>query len=237
MKRTATILILVLATVASAGPKSSLLKSGKKAPAPVVNDRGEEIIPTTEATVANTSLVAVRKPEPRKFKLHDLVTVIVREESTSKSEASTEMDKETKLNAEIAEWIKFHINSSDIKLRPDEGLAAAPPKIDVGMSRETGNEGASETKDSFLTKITTEIIDIKPNGNLVLEAVSKVEHNEEKLTLTLTGIVAPSSISAKNTVESSAVARLTVSKKTEGAVRDGQKRGWLVKLLDIISPF
>lgn len=230
-------LVVMMAALIVAGEKSSLLKSGKTAPPPVVNERGEEVIPTTAATVANTSLIAVKKPEPRKFQLHDHVTILVREESTSKTTADASNDKAVKLAADLKEWLKFHQEGTTTRIVADEGIAAINPKVDVSASRTMDNEGEANTKDSFLTRITAEIIDVKPNGNLVVEAMTHVEHNDEKITLTLTGTISPEKVSATNTVESSSVARLTVTKKTTGVVRDGQKRGWLVRLMDAISPF
>lgn len=233
----AMILVLAIAASVTAGAKSSLLKSGKTAPPPVINDRGEEIISTEVATVANTSLVAVKKPEPRKFSLHDHITIIVREESSSKTKADSEQSKELTVTAKIKEWMKFRRKGGNVSIMPDEGIAATTPGVNVKMKRESEGEGEATTKDSFLTKITTEIIDIKPNGNLVVEAITHVEHNDEKITLTLTGVVAPKNVSVSDTVESSSVARLTVTKKTEGIARDGQKRGWLHRLFDAITPF
>ena len=230
------ILVVMVAVPAAAGEKSSLFKTGKTAPAPVVNERGEEVQTTEANTVANTSLIAVKKAEPRKFKVHDIITVVVREESTSKTTADASQDKSVKLSADLKEWIKFHQNGT-MRIIPDAGIAANNPKIDVSAGRNVENEGEANTKDSFLTKIAATVIDVKPNGNLVIEAMSHVEHNEENITLTLTGTVSPTSVTSDNTVASSNVAHLTVTKKTEGVVRDGQKRGWLLKLLDMVSPF
>lgn len=236
--RTVTVMLLILAVAggALAGPKSSLLKSGRTVPAPVVNEKGEEIQMTTEATIRNTSLIAVEKPKPKTFNLHDHITIVVREESTTKSEADGSNDKEFKVGADLKEWLKFY-HDGTLRIMPDEGIAATNPKVDVSMNREYSGEGEAATKDSFLTKITAEVIDIKPNGNLVLEAKRQVEHNDEKILLALTGTVAPANVSATNTVDSASVANLTVSKHTEGIARDGQKRGWLVRILEAINPF
>lgn len=237
MRNTLAIGVLVaMATAVWAGGGSSLLKSGRTAPPPLVNEQGEEIIASGEATIANTSLIAVRKPEPRKFALHDIVTIIVREESTSKSEADASAKKEFKLGADLKEWMKFHENGT-LRIMPDEGIAATNPKIDVSMDREYSGEGDAERKDSFLTKIAAEVIDVKPNGNLVLEAKRYIESDDEKITMALTGMVQPEDISVTNTVNSTNVANLTVSKQTQGIARDGQKRGWLIRLLEAVNPF
>jgi flagellar L-ring protein precursor FlgH len=224
---------LLAATAAVAGDASSLLKSGKTATPPVVNDKGEEVVASSEPTVANTSLIAVEKPKIRQFKLHDIVTIVVREESTSKSNADAKTDKSLKLNADLKNWLKFH-NGSII---PDEGIDTLNPKIDVSMDRTYEGKGDANRKDSFLTKIAAEVIDVKPNGTLVLEAKRFVKTDDEEITLTLTGNVRPADVNIDNSVNSTSVAELTVSKTTRGIARDGQKRGWLARLLDAINPF
>ncbi len=98
-------------------------------------------------------------------------------------------------------------------------------------------EGDVERKDSFLTKIAATIVDVKPNGNLVLEAKRYIQTDEEKISMTLTGTVRPADVAVDNSVSSSNVADLAVTKTTKGIARDGQKRGWLVRLFQAISPF
>src|SRR5262245_13121198 len=50
-----------------------------------------------QAKIMNVSFFAVPEPGPRVLKKHDLVTIIVREESESKSEATTDLKKDAAL--------------------------------------------------------------------------------------------------------------------------------------------
>jgi len=237
MRATGVVLLVALAaTGAVAGEKSSLLKSGKTVPPPLVNAKGEEVRGSAVPAVATTSLIAVEEPEARTFDIHDIITIIVREESSSKSETDASSEKKFTMNADLKEWLKFHDNGT-LRIMPDEGIAATNPKIDVTLGRKYEGEGDASTKDSFLTKIAAEVIDVKPNGNLVLEARRHIEHNDEKISMTLTGVVRPGDVSVTNTVNSTSVANLAVSKQTQGIARDGQKRGWLIRLLEAVNPF
>ena len=219
-----------------AGDGSSLLKLGKTAPAPLVNEKGEEVPNPAAAsppTVATTSPIAVEKPKVRKFAVHDIVTVIVREESSSKAQATAKTEKSLEANADLKEWLKFHNG----RIIPDTGIAELNPKVDVSMDRAYEGKGNTERKDSFLTKIAAAVIDVKPNGNIVVEAKRFVKNDDEEITLTLTGTIRPQDVAIDNTVNSTSVADLVVSKSTKGIARDGQKRGWLARLLDLINPF
>ena len=145
------------------------------------------------------------------------------------------------MTAELKEWIQLQRMGRDdgrrLKLRPDAGIAATTPSIDVSAKGEFAGEGDVERKDSFLTKIAAKVVDVKPNGNLVLEAKRYIQTDDEKISMTLTGMVRPADVAVDNTVSSTNVADLAVTKTTSGIARDGQKRGWLVRLLHAISPF
>jgi len=239
--RMATAMTVVLLMAGTTLEGSSLFKDGKTAPEVVVNEKGEEVTSRGTPTVSSASLISVKKPKTKKFKVHDIITIIVREESRSKSEADASTSKEASLTAELKEWIQLkHMgrdDARDLKLIPDAGIAATTPSIDVSAKGEFEGEGDVERKDSFLTKIAATVVDVKPNGNLVLEAKRFIQTDDEKISMSLTGTVRPADVAVDNSVSSTNVADLAVTKTTSGVARDGQKRGWLVRLLQAISPF
>ncbi|NLX59648.1 MAG: flagellar basal body L-ring protein FlgH [Phycisphaerae bacterium] len=234
------VLAVVLAVLAtSAAQSESLLKEGKTAPASVVDEKGQEVAVRSSPTVSTVSLIAVGKPETRKFNIHDILTIIVREESTSKTSADSSAEKKASINTELKDWIQFKVegDGKSRKLLTDPGIAARTPSIDASGQTKYEGEGEVNRKDSFLTKISATVIDVKPNGTLVIEARRFIQMDDEKITMTLTGMVRPDDISIINTVNSTSVADLVVTKKTEGVARNAAKQGWLIRLVQAINPF
>ena len=225
--------IVALLTIVAVVRAESLFSQGRTAPQPVINERGEEIVVSTGATLRTVSLISVEEPKPRKFNVHDLVTVIIREESSSKSENESELAKSAALKANIKQWMLY----KEKRLIPDEGIAGSTPSIDISGNAKIEGTGEVVRKDSFIARISAEIIDVKPNGVLVIEARNYVQMDQEKITMTLTGMVRPADVKADNTITSSNIANLAVTKKTEGIARDGARHGWLVKFLRAVSPF
>jgi flagellar L-ring protein precursor FlgH len=217
----------------------SLLKEGKTAPASVVDEKGQEVPVRSSPTVSTVSLIAVGKPETRKFNIHDIITIIVREESTSKTSADSSAEKKASINTELKDWIQFKVegDGKSRKLLTDPGIATRTPSIDASGQTKYEGEGEVNRKDSFLTKISATVIDVKPNGTLVIEARRFIQMDDEKITMTLTGMVRPDDISPINTVNSTSVADLVVTKKTEGVARNAAKQGWLIRLVQAINPF
>jgi flagellar L-ring protein precursor FlgH len=178
-----------------------------------------------------TSFIAVTPPEPRTFALHDIVTIIVIENKRFQTDAQTKTEREFEFRALLDAWIKF----TDCRLGSQEFLGGEP-EIDFAAESEIDNKGKLKRQDKLTYRIACEVIDVKPNGNLVLEARRRLYHDEEEIIATLTGVCRSADVSEDNTVLSSKVADLDFNASHTGAMRDGTRRGWLTRLLDLLRP-
>src|SRR5262245_40845567 len=64
--------------------------------------------PPPNVTLLQSSLIAVQVPKPRRFKVNDLITVIVREDKRSRSDAKIESEKNWEIDSELEKWIRIH---------------------------------------------------------------------------------------------------------------------------------
>lgn len=177
------------------------------------------------------SFFAVPELEPTVLRKHDLITVIVREESASQSAGAVEQQKEYELTAALREYID--IDFSEMRLRSNESDQA----VDFGAEREFSGEGDANRRDSFVTRLTAEVIDVKPNGTLVIQARKRIASDDDEQTFILTGTCRTADITADNTVLSTQLHNLNLEKHTKGPVRDATKRGLIPRLIDRINPF
>ncbi len=182
--------------------------------------------------LSDISYSYVETEPPKELQIHDLITVMVDESAQVISEG--EMDRRKKADGKftLSDWIIF------------DGLAAIPdpqskgdPKITGKMENKYRAEGELETRESMRFRIACEIVDIRPNGTIVLEGRRFIQANAEQWELSLTGIVRPDDILPNNTVLSEDVAALRIYKREAGHVRDGYRRGWLLNFLDRYQPF
>jgi flagellar L-ring protein FlgH len=185
-----------------------------------------------QAPLQAVSYFAVPEPEPRVLKKHDLVTIIVREESNFSAEGTTDLKKQAAINAEIREFIR--LNLSEAVIEPATGL---PVGVDLSGRRNFKGEGSVDRSDKFTTRITAEIIDVKPNGTIVLQARSRTKIDEEEQIMILSGTCRAEDVTADNTILSTQLFDKDVTKIHKGAVRDTTRRGVISKLLDAINPF
>jgi hypothetical protein len=136
------------------------------------------------------------------------------------------------LTGKLNDWFKFY--------NCDLGAQTFPkgkPGFDWAYENEMKTKAKNDREDKFTTRIAARVIDVKPNGNLVLEANMVEQHDEEQLVMTLTGVCRSEDVTADNSVLSTQIAELTLIEKNEGAVRDATRRGWIPKLLDWVAPF
>ncbi len=190
-------------------------------------------VPGQNVVLMSVSPIAVAAPLPRQIRVGDLVTIIVREDKTAVSDAKFNSDKEWKINTELAKW--FKLNEQD-SLVPQE-FPNGKPGIDFNHKDEYDGQGKYDRKDSLTLRVTARVIDVKPNGNLVLEDTKEVVVDEEGYTALLTGECRSADITAQNTVLSTQLHGLTVEVRNRGATRDATRRGWLKRGWDFLRPF
>jgi flagellar L-ring protein precursor FlgH len=172
------------------------------------------------------------EPEPvPELAIHSLVTVIVDYRSQVISEADHERKRQANIKAVLTDWIR--LSGLDIKPAPQSD---GSPAIVGTLNARDKSESDLETRDGMKFTITCEVVDIRPNGELVLDGQRLVENNEEQWMLSLSGIVRPEDVLPNNTVLSSTIAELHIDKREQGVIRDGYRRGWLLEIIDRYRP-
>jgi len=181
-------------------------------------------------TLENSSFLYRELPpesRPRELGVNDIITVLVDYRTRFLSEGDAQSRKTAFLNATLKDWLQL----SHGKLGP-AGQKDGDPKINGTLTNQYRANSDLETRDTLTFRIAAKIVDIRPNGNLVLEAHQKIRINEEEYRISLTGIVRREAIQADRTVSSDAVTELVISKDEKGQVHDGYARGWLKQLYD-----
>ena len=189
--------------------------------------------PRTNATLLRASPFAVEAPEPEKFGVNDQVTIIIRETKTATTDSKLESKKDWTLDGALKKWISL---SDKNGLQAGQFLAGSP-EVALNWNNDYKGDGKYDRKDEFTTRIQATIVDVKPNGTLVLEAHKRVTVDDEGYTVTLTGDCRSRDVTPQNSVLSTQIANLRLDVKDSGAVRDVTRRGWIQRGLDFLRPF
>lgn len=189
--------------------------------------------PELNATLLRVSPFAVAAPEPETFEVHDLITIIIRESKTATTDSKSESKKDWKLESELSKWLRLSDHHGIVPAAFPEGS----PAVAFDFKDDYGGEGKYDRKDELTTRITARVIDVKPNGNLVLEANKSITIDDEGYEITLTGVCRSVDVTPENTLLSTQIAEPEINVAHTGAVRDATRRGWLKRGLDFFRPF
>jgi flagellar L-ring protein precursor FlgH len=170
--------------------------------------------------------------EYRELQINDIVTVLVDYRSSMISEGDAESRRNLSLNAVLADWLAF--DGKDIFPAPQE---RGNPTINGSLQSQYRTEADMEARDALTFRIAAAVVDIRPNGNLVIEARREIRINEEVWMQSLTGVVRRQSIGPDRTVRSDEVAELRIEKRERGFVNDAYNRGWFTRWYDKWKPF
>jgi flagellar L-ring protein precursor FlgH len=152
----------------------------------------------------------------------DVLEVIVNESNFGSNNAQTSTNRQT--TAEAAG-------------EPTTGaLAGLFPGMGGSFDLQNQNNGraASTRRGTLTSRISVRIIEVLPNGNLVIEGSKTMEINSEYEVVTVSGLVDPRYISASNTVLSSQIANAKIVYKGNGAISQGSRVGILGRILNFI---
>jgi flagellar L-ring protein precursor FlgH len=120
----------------------------------------------------------------------------------------------------------------------NQGVAVPTvPALTVNGTNSFTGGGTITNNQTITGSAAVQVVDVLPNGNLVIEGLREISFSKERQFMSLHGIVRPYDIQPDNTISSSNIAGAQVQIVSEGTLTDAQKKGWLLKLNDKISPF
>ncbi len=227
--------VLGFALAAGGAAGQSLYQQPVMPPAPptVEGMPGEDPVINPVADLSGVSLYAVQPPKPRSVKVHDLITIIVNQSSKMTHDQSLDTDKKFSSNAAVDAFIDYTLLMKELQFRASTGSPL--PEIDVSGQNKFEGDGEFEREDRVTARITAEVIDVKPNGTIVLEA--KTETDKETQTMLLSGVCRHEDISAQNTVQSTQLFDLKLDTRHTGEVNNAAKKGILTKVLEGLVAF
>jgi flagellar L-ring protein precursor FlgH len=183
-----------------------------------------------------SSMFAIAPELPRTFQRHDLVQIIVREQSEARSRHEVETDKDYRLQGAIPRFPQFSLPEL-LQLQLQAGRTQDMPELRLNFSKEFSGDGEVRRRDDFSARITAEVIEVLPNGNLVLEARTFIKTDREESVMKVTGVCRQEDITPLNTVLSNQLHNLTVEKMHKGDLRDATDKGIIARVLDAVFAF
>ncbi len=183
------------------------------------------------ATIRDHSWIYIDEQEPREFKVNDIVSVIVSEKSEVTLNSRFNRQRTSTFTSELKEFVRLN---PGLTL---ENSASTSPGIDANQQDRIQATGQVTDAEGITYRIAATIVDIRPNGNLILEARKKIHAGDDWWEYTLHGEIRYEDVLSNNTVLSENIANLNIEKRQEGRNYSSVKRRWGTKLYDLLWPF
>ena len=159
------------------------------------------------------------------YRLHDVVSIVVSENLAASTDGQVKNARASNANSGLTSL--FGALKSSNSLQNLVGATAAS-----GLTA----QGQSTTNSSLQTTFGAEVVDVLPNGMLVVQAMRQLTFSEQTQLIRLRGLVRPEDVSAQNQVQSAAMTDLELEVTGKGIVNDSTYRQnplvrWLEKLV------
>jgi len=116
---------------------------------------------------------------------------------------------------------------------------AVDPSALVGASSDMSNQGRGNVRrqESIDFNLAATIVQVLPNGNMVIDGRQEIRVNFEVREIGIAGIVRPEDITPANTISHEKIAELRVAYGGRGQITDVQQPRYGAQILDIILPY
>lgn len=176
---------------------------------------GGFILQTEAASLWNSSKSMYSDEKARA--IGDLVTLIIVEQAQATQSASTNTGSDGRVQV-------GPIALADI-------VPVIPP-ISAGGSDSASAKGSTTRGGSLNARMTAKVVDVLPNGNLMIEGRQTIIVNNEEQIIIVSGQVRAKDVAPDNTVLSTFVADATISYEGTGPIGDKQNPGLLTRIFN-----
>ncbi len=175
---------------------------------------------------ANGQLVRLGT-DVKAFRMHDVVSVVVTESLAASTDGQVKNTRSSNASSNITALFGA--------LHPGNAMQNL-----VGQTSASGltAQGQSTTNSSLVTTFGAEVVDVLPNGMLVVQATRQLTFSQQTQLIKLRGLVRPEDVSAQNQILSTAMTDLELEVTGKGIVNDSTYRqNPLVRLLQRLIVF
>lgn len=172
--------------------------------------------------------------DQRASRVGDILTVNVNMEHKSSLDGKFNGSRETK--QQIAQLNNIFGHEAKLKkIFPNS--VDKTSLINFDFKPEIQTQGTTQYDNKLKFKIAASIIEVLPNGNLVIQGRQEVRDRVEIYVIDLKGIVRREDVSSNNSVDYSKIAEARISRTSRGQMSDFNSTPWGAEALNRIMPF
>lgn len=155
----------------------------------------------------------------------DILTIVISEKADASKNSATTASRTGKLETDFGVTPRILGNllrGQNASLSGDNSLNA---------------KGGANAANAFNGVITVTVVDVMPNGNLVVSGEKQMLINQGTEFIRFSGVVSPQTVVGNNTVLSTQVADARIEYSSKGFINEAQTMGWLQRFFLNVMPF
>ena len=173
------------------------------------------------------SMIADRKARA----VGDIITIVIQENNTASKDNSTSTGKKTAADAAVSSF--FYPPS----VNPILTMKGQMPALKFNATHDFAGSGKISNSEKITARLAARVVEVLPNGNLIIEGTRLTAFAGETQEAVLHGIVRSEDVTASNTIFSYNISDATIKYVSRGSVSDAQKKGWFTRVWDKLTPF
>jgi flagellar L-ring protein precursor FlgH len=149
----------------------------------------------------------------------DVLTVLIVEQSQASNQVETKTEKKTEINTEGGPGI------GSLSFIPMFGVSA-------DNSNKFNGKGENKRSGSIRAKISVTVVDVRNNGDLIIEGHRIIGINGDEEAIYVSGVVRTRDISPDNTIQSYLIADAEISYTGKGNAATASRPGFFTRLIN-----
>ncbi len=175
--------------------------------------------------------------DQRATRIGDILTIII--EINDDASLSNASDRERSGASQLAKPSFFGYGGQLHKLLPGVSAADLPANniVDISSNTTASGSGNINRNETINLRISALVVQMLPNGNMVVAGRQEVKVNQELRELRVAGIIRPQDIATNNTIPYDKIAEARISYGGDGSISRQQTRSYGEDIVDIVLPY
>jgi flagellar L-ring protein precursor FlgH len=155
----------------------------------------------------------------------DTLTIVIAEKTQASKKSDTKSERSQAIDLSVP-------TVTGLPLKSIQGLG-----LSADSANKFGGSGENTSTNDFTGAITVTVIEVYPNGNLLVSGEKQIGLKDGEEFVRFSGVVNPNTVTGANTVQSTQVADARMEFKANGFIDSAQVMGWLSRFFLTFLPF
>ena len=179
----------------------------------------------TNGSIFNAASARSLFEDRRARYIGDTITINIAEKTAAAKKSETKADRTHAQGMTMGAMLNLPL------------MPAQNPTMKADSNAAVEGSGENTSSNNFTGTLTVTVIEVYPNGNLLVSGEKQIGLKEGEEFVRFSGVVNPNTITASNTVQSTQVADARIEYKANGFLDTAQVMGWLGRFFLTFLPF